>query len=259
MKMKALLVSMVACMGCGAEGLEGETSAEVEGEAQSALASNKDFDVDFSDCAEFAGLGFVPAARARPLVPASYALAGDAQNAIAVVRVASCANAVVDGKSVGRTITSQLGIMVAGGDASADINNYTVGYATNQAKLHARFQAAGLKTDKSNDLLLQLVGTKLTAHSSSSKTSEFDVRGTAAVPSSAPTTFTASWWGNGVHGVVRSRTTFPTIRFGTASTVLTTPASSDLGHLLNGTTLTFAALDSYNTFSTAHLEVRDTD
>jgi hypothetical protein len=255
MKIQAALLAVSVCAGCGAEGFEPEAE---EGVQQSAL-SNKDFDVSFSGCAEFAGIGFVPAANARPLVPAHYELAGDAENAIAVVRVASCESAVVDGKAVGRTITSQLGITLAGGDATADINNYTVAYATNQAKLHARFQAAGLKTDKSNDLLLRLVGASLTASSSSPHTPDFKVKGTAALPSSPPTTFVASWWADGNHGVVQSRTSFPNIRFGVASTTLTTPACSDLAELLNGTTMTFAVLDSYNTFESAQLQVRDTD
>lgn len=253
MKIGTMLVAVTLGAGCGAEGLEPEAELEALGEAESAL-SKKDFDVDFTGCAEFAGIGFVPAANARPLVPAPYALAGDARNALAVVRVASCQNAKLDGKSLGATITSQIGITLAGGDATADINNYTVAYATNQAKLHARLQAAGLKTDKSNDIQLLLAGTKLTASSS-----DFKVKGTSSVPTSAPTTFVASWWTDGRHGTVQARTAFPTIRFGSSSTTLTTQRCSDLAELLGGTSLTFPVLDSYNTFASAHLEVRAVD
>lgn len=256
MKIPMVVLSVWVCAGCVAEGPQHQE--ELQGEQQSAL-SNKDFDVDFSDCAEFAGIGFVPAASARPLVPASLALAGDAQNAVLVVRVASCQDAIVDGKSVGPTITSQLGISIAGGDPSSDINNYTIAYATNQARLHARYQAAGLTADKSNDLALSLLAGALRASSSSSHTPPFEVSGTSAIPTSAPTTFTASWWSDGNHGVVRSRTAFPNIRFGGSTTTLTTPVGSTLAELLGGTTLTFALLDSYNTFASAHLEVRDTD
>lgn len=258
MRIQIVLVGVSLCVGCGAEGVDGEGGREEAGVLHSAL-SNKDFDVDFSDCAEFAGIGFVPAAKARALVPASYAIAGDTQNAIAVVRVASCQSAVVDGKSVGPTITSQVGITLAGGDPTSDINNYTVAYVTNQANLHARFQAAGLKTDKSNSLALSLAGTALSASSSSSQTSPFTVQGTSAVPTSAPTTFVASWWGDGNHGAVQSRTVFPAIRFGGSSTTLSTPAGSELSLLVGGTTMTFVILDSYNTFSSSHLEVRVID
>lgn len=256
MKIQIALMAVAVCAGCGAEGPEAELE---EGGVQQSALSNKDFDVVFSGCAEFAGIGFVPAARARPLVPAEYALAGDAQNAIAVVRVARCQNAIVDGKSVGPTLTSQIGITIAGGDATADINNYTIAYTTNQAKLHARYQAAGLETDKAKTLSLELVGAQLTARSSSSKTPEFKVLGTATVPTNPPSTFIASWWADGRHGVVQSRTAFPNIRFGDAVTTLTTPQRSELADLIGGRTLTFAALDSYNTFASADLEVRVTD
>lgn len=253
MRIRKVLVAVSLCAGCGAEGLDPEAEIEALGETESAL-SKKDFDVDFTGCAELAGIGFVPAANARRLVPAHYAIAGDAENAIAVVRVASCQNAVLDGKSLGATITSQIGITLAGGDATADINNYTLTYATNQPKLHARFQAAGLKVDKSNDIRLALAGTKLTASSSS-----FKVKGTSAAPTSEPTTFAASWWADGKRGSVQSRTAFPNIRFGTSSTTLTTERCSDLADLLDGKTLTFPVLDSYNAFATAHLEVRATN
>ncbi|MDF3070674.1 MAG: hypothetical protein K0R38_6275 [Polyangiaceae bacterium] len=250
MKIWTGLLSVSLCAGCGAQGLESEAEAETWGETESAL-SNKDFSVDFTGCAEFAGIGFVPAERARPLVPASYALAGDAQNAIAVVRVASCQDAVLDGKSLGATITSQIGITLAGGDPTADINNYTVAYATNQGKLHARFQAAGLKVANRNDLSLDLLGATLSADGP-----DFEVVGTSGTPTSAPTTFAASWWSDGKRGAVQSRTAFPDIRFGASSSTLTTQLGTELGELLGAATMTFAVLDSYNTFATAHLEVR---
>ncbi|RYZ03997.1 MAG: hypothetical protein EOO73_25415 [Myxococcales bacterium] len=253
MKIQTWVLTISLCSGCGAEGLDPEAGLNQAGQQQSAL-SNKDFDVGFTGCTEFAGIGFVPAENARPLVPEPYALAGDAQSAIAVVRVASCQDAIVDGKSVGPTRTSQIGIMLAGGDATADINNYTVAYVTNQARLHARLQGAGLTTDKSDAIRLLLAGTTLTATSTN-----FQITGSAAVPTSAPTTFVASWWADGRHGTVQSRTVFPDIRFGSASTTLTTPSSSELGALLDATTLTFPILDSYNAFATAHLEVRISD
>jgi hypothetical protein len=71
--------------------------------------------------------------------------------------------------------------------------------------------------------------------------------------------FIASWWADGNHGVVRARTVFPAIRFGASATTLTTPAGSELAELIGGTTLTFPILDSYNTFGSAQLQVRDTD
>jgi hypothetical protein len=257
MKSKVMLVCALSAWGCGTPG-ETETSAQGELGVEASALGNKDFDVDFSDCAEFAGIGFVPAANARPLVPAEYTLAGDENVAIMVVRVARCAGAVIDGKARGVTTTSQVGITIAGGDPTADINNYTLFYATDQAQLHARLKSAGLDSDKTKNLVLSLSGSALHASSSSPHTPSFVVNG-SATPGSAPSTFVASWWADGNHGTFRARTVFPAIVFGESSTTLTTPAGSELAALIGGTSTSFAILDSYNTFASSHLEVRDTD
>ena len=253
-----LVGPLLLCLSCSAAP-DGASDASESPRVRASALSNKDFDVAFSDCSEFAGIGFVPAANARPLVPPAYTLAGDASHAVVVVRVARCAASVVDGKSLGETLTSQIGISVTGQDTTADINNYTLFYATNQALLHARYQAAGLNSDRSDDLSLQLLGGALSASSASSKTPAFVVAGPATAPTAAPVQFVASWWENGIHGVVRSRTVFPAIRFGNSSVTLTTPSGSDLALLAGSTTLTFALLDSDNDFGDAQLQVRNTD
>jgi len=256
MKTSSLVLVAAFCSACGAN-----VDASAEGQLGSLdeSLSNKDFDVDFSGCAEFAGIGWVPTEGARPYVPPNYTLAGDEVQTPVVVRVARCAGAVIDGKAVGPTLTSQVGLTLQGPDASASINNYTVFYATNQARLHARLQAAGVASDKSNDLELSLLGDNLNARSSSAHSSCFQVSGTATASSGAPSIFAASWWADGVHGVVQARTSFPEIRFGGASTMLATTPGSALATLLGGSTFTFAILDSYNTFEASHLEVRNRD
>jgi hypothetical protein len=257
MNLRVAVLGVGLCMGCGGAPEAGSDEGLTLDE--SAL-SNKDFDVTFTDCAEFAGIGFVPAANARPLVPAHYALSVVGSNAIIVVRVASCASSVVDGKQQGATLTSQIGITVEGQDGTASINNYTLFYATSNARLHSRFHAAGVDADNTNGITFALAGGALDVDSASAHTPSFGVNGSAATPIADPTQFIASWWADGNHGVVRSRTVFPTIRFNTGiSTTLTTPAGSELAELIGGTTLTFAILDSYNTFATAQMEVRDTD
>ena len=247
---------IISCVGCGAGP---ELEEQRSGEAVQALSS-QEFDVDFSDCSELAGIGLVPIENARPLVPPGYSLVEIGTQAMVVVRVAKCASAIIDGKPVGETITSQVGISLQGPDASASINNYTVYYATNQARLHARFQAAGLRADKSNDLSLSLAAGSLLATSASPHGPSFQVSGSAEPPTATPGPFVASWWGDGAHGTVQSRTVFPDIAFFTgAVTTLTTAAGSELAALIGGTTLSFPILDSYNTFPSAHLEVRVAD
>jgi hypothetical protein len=260
-KIGASLTVVLTALGCGGvPDAPTPTTDEADvGTAVQALSA-RDFDVNFSGCAEFAGIGQVPFANARPLVPSHYALAGDGAHALLVVRVSHCSGTAIDGYARGDTTVSQIGISVIGQDPTADINNYTLAYVTDQAALHLRFIAAGLDADRALALRFGLSKTgMLDVASLSLHTPAFQVQGFATPPSASPVTFVASWWADGSYGVVRSRTTFPAIRFGTSTVTLTTPARSTLGKLIGGTSFTFALLDSYNTFANAHMEVRDTD
>ena len=244
-------------LGCAAPEGDGAVDQAV------AAASNHDFDVDFTGCAEFVGIGTVPAANARPLVPAHYTLAGDASDAIIVVRIASCAGAAVDGHDAVATRVSQIGISVTGQDTTADINNYQLWYVTDQGLLNGRFTAEGVDVDVDQHITFAFTansgaggGGTLAIGTSPPKAPPYQGSGPAAAPTAAPVTFVASWWFDGKKGIVRSRTVFPAIRFGSATMTLTTPAGSALAQLIGGTSLTFPLLDSYNTFPAAPMEVR---
>jgi len=251
----ALLLVVVS--GCSLESSESEPSEPVASTSQA--LSNKDFDVEFTDCNVFAGLAHVSGARARALVPAHYTLALDGDRARLVVRVVHCGSVVVDGKDRGSTIISHVGIGLVGPDTTVSLNNYTLWYATDNAQLHAKLTAAGVNADKSNFLAVGVDGQGVLGVSSQSPhTPSFQVTGTA-MPPGAPVPTSASWWDDGNHGSIRSRTVLPEIRFGVAHTSLSTPPSSALAALIGGSTLTFDILDSYNLFPTGHMEVRDTD
>lgn len=237
----------------------GEETGDVAlGQSTHALSS-KDFEVDFIGCTEYVGIGFVPAANARELVPTSYALAGDAENAIAVVRVVDCDGIAVDGKKPKAGKLAQIGIMIAGGDASADINNYTAWFATDLGQLKGKLTAAGVDAD------LDQLSFDFTPDGTGSGTIDIDVTpphaphfaadGTGIVPTSSPVPFVATWWFDGNHGTARMRTEFPAISFSGASVTVTTPAGSALADLAGSTSIDFGLLDSYNAFDEAHMVV----
>jgi len=256
MNIRLSLLCPLICLSCALAQEPGDgTAPAAEGEALKA----RDFNVDFSACTEFVGIGFVPAANARPLVPSQFTLAGDSTNAVIVVRVAECADVVVDGHHEGKTRTSQIGISILGGDTTAAINNYTLWVSTTSAQLKAKLTAAGAKAYLAKTLDYRISGGTLSIASSSAQTPSFAVKGAASFPTAAAVPFSASWWVVGNHGTIQARTAFPAIQFGSSTTVLTTPCGSELATLIGGTSLTFPALDSYNAFATAHLEVRDTD
>lgn len=259
---KVIGLSVLLAMGCSDQGTgfgaEDGTEVGSEVETGTQALSNKDFDVQFNDCDVFAGLAHVSGERARALVPSQYTLLLDGGQARMVVRVVHCSSVEVDGKAMGSTIVSHIGIGLVGPDPSVNLNNYTLWYATDNARLHARLTAAGVNADKSNFLSVNLSGGALAVASSSPHTPSFSVNGTAELPTGAAVPTSASWWDDGSFGPVRSRTALPAIQFGVAHTVLTTPSGSELATLIGGTTLNFDILDSYNLFASGPMEVRST-
>lgn len=110
-----------------------------------ASAENRSFTVHFAECTEFVGWGPVSLAKAQPLVPAGYVIAGAAMGQAAIVVRATSCQAVSIGQSPAQpTELSQIGINVVAPDGSGDINNYTIIYVTNNQALAEHFQAAGL-------------------------------------------------------------------------------------------------------------------
>jgi len=251
----------VSLAGCGP--VEATSSDELE-QVAGAVSSN-DFDVDFSGCREFAGIGSVPKVNARPLVPERFALApaGDPNSAVIVVRVSDCSGAAVDGHKAKAARVSQIGISLtgAGTDPSANINNYTLWYATDLGLLHAKLTGAGVDADVDQGIAFQLSPNSCTTGNLKVGASPphgpaFTACGTTTASTGSPGPFAATWWQDTTAGTVAMSTTFPAIRFGASQMTLTTPAGSALANLIGGTTLTFPFLDSYNTFATAHMTVR---
>jgi hypothetical protein len=112
-----------------------------------ASADDLSFSVHFAGCTEFAGWGPVSLAKAQPLVPAGYAIAGAATGQAAIVVRATSCESVAIGQSPGRpTEVSQIGINLVPPDGTGDINNYILVYVTNNELLAEYFQFAGLPT-----------------------------------------------------------------------------------------------------------------
>lgn len=238
-------------VGCG-----GTDPTEV-GRSEQALQGG--FEVDFSDCTEFAGVGFIPGANARAAVPLVYTPAGDATTGVIVVRVASCGEVRVDGGDPRPTIVSQIGVNLIPPDGTGDINNFAVWYQSDNPRLVLEFKKLGANAQLVPRLEYQVTldpgGATGQLHLESRRPA-FSVDGPIVVPTSPAVPFVANWWDLGRRSQkVKSNTVLPEIQFSTASTVLTTPAGSELADLIGGTSLTFPALDSYNSFAEAHLEV----
>ena len=221
-------------------------------------AAANDFDVDFVDCVEYVGIGFVPAARARPLVPAAYTLAGDDTNAVAVVRVTKCASVAIDGKNAKPARTAQIGVMLDVPDSTADIDNYLLWYATDLGTLHGKLSAAGVDSSVDAQLSFEFSASgpsgPLSIDVAPPRQPAYELLGTATVPTTQSVQFVANWFSSGAQGTLLMHTVLPSIRFSGANVTMTFAPSSALGALTGGQSLTFALLDSYNAFDSAHME-----
>jgi hypothetical protein len=250
------VVALGSLLGCS---MEAEGDSLQIGSAIQALSS-ADFSVVFRDCSEFAGIGTVDADEARARVPESYALVGDAEQALIVVRVAQCECVGIDAEQGRPAIVAQIGISVDIPGEQADIDNFTLWYASDDRKLVERFNAAGsrasfdrqlsyrLRADREDNLSLRIA-------SSAPDVPHFRVEGPVTPAPGPAVPFVASWWSEGPHGTVQATTVFPAIAFGAASASLRTGRHTDLGRLIDGTELEFPALDSYNTFDVAEMDV----
>lgn len=220
-----------------------------------AQAGNKDFSAQFNNCEEFVGIGYVPAARARELVPRKYTLAGDTTTALLVVRIVDCKNASVDGNKSGPARTAQIGVVL--NVSATSIDNYMLWFATNSGNLHAKMQAAGVKTSNTQQLSYTWQangGTgPLPIDVSAASFPTVSLRGNATTPSDQES-FVANWYADGKHGQLRMHTSFPVILFGGATLVLNVPAGSELATLIGGTSLGFVPLNSHNAWASADME-----
>ena len=208
-------------------------------------ADIRSFTVHFAGCTEFAGWGPVSLAKAQPLVPPGYVIAGAATGQAAiVVRATSC-----DGVSIGRspaqpTMLSQIGINLVAPDGTGNINNYTVIYVTNNHAVAAYFQVAGLPaifdpqltyeytpveaSDASGQLYVAATGEELPTYFL------FGIENDP--PANTQQSFLANWWFTGAAGKMKQSTSFPVISFGTAAVTLYTSKNSPLGDLIGGNT-----------------------
>lgn len=233
-------------LGCGGQEPELDTESAARG-------LRGGFEVDFGDCTEMAGIGFVPAASARARVPADVALAGDTTSAIIVVRVANCTDLSIDGRPRAGHTVAQIGLTMAAGDPTSDINNYTLWYDTDSPVLAARLRAAGVDARLVPSLEYEVEDGELSI--GQPRAPRYRADGPVVAPTSAPVPFVASWWQQRGGRTVQMRTTLPAIAFSGAQMTVTTPAGSDLAQLIGGTSLGFAILDSYNAFDAAHMVV----
>jgi hypothetical protein len=212
--------------------------------APPALADGRSLTVQFAQCTEFVGVAPVDALQARALVPARYALVGDAAGARLVVRAADCASVRVGALPARPARVAQVGLIIVspdgtGTDPNTSINNYTLSYASNSPALVAALRAAGVPAALDTGLAYEVSppsgpGSEFYVAVSP----EFDasptwfLHGSVNTPTFA-TSFLANWWRADGSRETKMATDIASISFDFASQVnFSTSRLNTLGRLV---------------------------
>lgn len=242
-------------LGCDAGRTSDPSLDDEVGSAESAISPSHDFEVDFVDCTEFAGVGTGPYAAARAQVPANLTLTGDGSTfSILVVRVANCQDVLIDGESVGGGTVAQVGVNIVPPEGDGDINNYTIHYDTDSKELAKKLSKAGVNARYVPSIEYELDGNTLEIEVPNPSKARYEVTSTV-VPGNFPVPFIANWWRDNNGHLTKMNTVLPGISFGGATSGLETQKNSQLPGLIGGTTMSFPFLDSYNQFPDAHMVV----
>jgi hypothetical protein len=230
--------------------------------AAAAFADNghHGFDAALTNCTELIGLGPVPFAAARALVPVSYVLVPFNGSAGLVVRAARC-DVAFDKGSAQPAIVAQVGIAVVSPDGTGDINNYTLLYSTDNDQLAKELTQAGQPAVLDENLRYEFSpdasgNGEIYATVSPAAQPAWFLTGTAGPPPPGGAPTVANWWFNGSRGVVKVATSIPSISYGPASFLLHTSKSGLLGSLIGGNTYgAFVFFNARGAFSAAGLTV----
>jgi len=228
-----------------------------------ALADNghHGFDATLKNCTELIGLGPVPFATARALVPASYVLVPFNGSAGLVIRAARCEGVGFDKGLAQPAIVAQVGIAVVSPDGSGDINNYTLLYSTDNDQLSKELSQAGQPAVLDDSLRFEFSpdasgNGEIYAAVSPAVQPAWFLTGSAGPPAPGGTPTVANWWFNSSRAVVKVATSIPSISYGPASFSLHTSKASLLGSLIGGNTYgTFVFFNPRGVFSSGGLTV----
>lgn len=206
-----------------------------------AHANGLSFKVEFSNCTEFAGEGFVPLPQAQSLVPPSYMIAAISPGQAPIVaRITKCDAVQVDRTPAIPTTISQIGINIVSPDGTGTINNYLLIYVTNNAFLARALEGIGVPVSYDETITYEYTrdstgngGVLYGAVPNASVPAYFFYGRETEPPPNTQQIFVANWW-HGSPTRVRQQTTFPAISFGTSNVTLYTSGLSPLGQLIGG-------------------------
>lgn len=199
------------------------------------------------NCSEFIGVASLPLAKLQPLVPAGYQIAiGPPGFGSLVVRSSHCRRGSIEGSPVEAVRVAQIGVVLIPPDGTGDINNYTLSYGTNNARLAIRLELAGLSVSLDPDQIYEITpdppgaGGEFFSEFSPLASSAWFLTGTLSDPPPVPNfPFVANWWANVRQGRLKMSTVIPQLNYGFGSVKLYTRRQSLLGALLGANSTSF--------------------
>jgi hypothetical protein len=212
--------------------------------------------VQFNDCTEYVGAGFVPLAQAAPFVPSTFQIAANSGQALLVTRAAECQSVVIDNSRPERARLSQIGVSIVSPDGTGDINNYTVLYVTDSERLADRLERAGLPVKVDEDLVYEVNSGNLFIDVSPEEGPAWFFNGSVTEPPPGGFPFLANWWYESRRGRMKMATNIPVISFGQSAVTVYSRRNSPLGKLILGNS--FSAFGVFNVrgrFATGRMDV----
>ena len=220
------------------------------------------FQVDFTQCTEFAGVGPVNFARASALVPTAFTTLPVGTTGGIVVRATSCEGVSVNGGRSLPTNISQIGVEIVPPDGTGDINNFLLIYATNNPDLALAFVLTGVPAIYDPTLTYQFtydstgVAGELYAEVEGLGLPAYFLAGTETDPTAPGSDFKANWWYLSNGSKIKEASDFPDIAFGTANMSLYTDKNSYLGKLIGGNSDSdYHFLPLRGVYPAAHMQV----
>ena len=200
---------------------------------------NRNFTTVFSGCREYVAFGPISAAKAHAALPAGFTPVPFGSDAALALRASSCDGVSVAGSPFRPGIVAHYGINIVSPDATGDINNYTLYYATNIETLADQLKKTGLPVIYNPSLAVEDPATRpgnVYIGIFGDNTQPWSLTGVVTDPVAPIFPFIANWWYQSKTGRLKMSTDIPSISFGASQLVLHTSKTSPLGNLIGGNT-----------------------
>ncbi len=247
-------IVMASLLGCG------DMPEEDLGTAVDAWHS-ADFDAEYIDCDEYAGVGVVPLANVINRVPADYTVIEPiAGFALVVAQAGSCEEIRVNGSHPRPGIFAQFGVGVVPPNTAGNGDFYQLMFSTNHRKLARKMRRLGVRARFSSKLSYSIANSTLNINVDKPRAFAFQLSDPIVLPDpTAPPNPTSifNYYAQGKHrfGNILQENVVEGIRFGEGDAVTLTAVGNKM-LAITGPTLSFPFFSKPEVFDRTDLFVQ---